>query len=269
MQSTKKFGDLIKKSSAESWRILWAAGTGVVGTEKTVLQRETAMWNSFLQSLTVLPTDKPGMIFFASSAGAIYGSQAGELTENTPPQPISEYGKQKLIQEQLLHDQVVTTPHIRFLIGRLSNLYGTRQNPGKPQGLISRLSRSIIRRQPLHLYVPLDTVRDYLHADDCARQILTCLRLMDSQSEKSMTKIFASEERTTIAEIIRIFRTITKSQPRIVCAPNTVRNEHPPSVSFRSVIWSGTSQSRSISLLQGIHAVHRDQMLQYQKGMLS
>ena len=54
------------------------------------------------------------------------------------------------------------------LVARLSTLYGPGQSRGKPQGLIAHIARGVVRNQPVRIYVPLDTVRDYLAADDAA-----------------------------------------------------------------------------------------------------
>jgi len=48
------------------------------------------------------------------------------------------------------------------MVGRMSNLYGPGQNLKKVQGLISQMCLRVLTRQPLVLYVPLDTIRDYL-----------------------------------------------------------------------------------------------------------
>ena len=55
------------------------------------------------------------------------------------------------------------------MIGRFSNLYGPGQNLGKLQGLISRLALSAVTRQPINIFVPLDTIRDYVYVDDAAQ----------------------------------------------------------------------------------------------------
>ena len=61
------------------------------------------------------------------------------------------------------------------MIGRITNVYGPGQNLGKAQGLISQLGKAYLLRQPISLYVSLDTTRDYIFVDDCARMIIAAV----------------------------------------------------------------------------------------------
>ena len=63
-----------------------------------------------------------------------------------------------------------------LLVGRISNLYGPGQNLAKPQGLVSQLCRAQLTRQPLSVYVSLDTMRDYLYVDDAAAMVVAATR---------------------------------------------------------------------------------------------
>ena len=83
----------------------------------------------------------------------------------TATQPVSPYGFAKLDQEGLVATWAEAT-QVRTIVGRLANLYGPGQNVAKPQGLISQLVLSTLLRRPTSIYVPLDTMRDYLYVDD-------------------------------------------------------------------------------------------------------
>ena len=114
-------------------------------------------------------------LFLASSAGGVYaGSTGAPFTEHTPPAPISPYGLAKLRSEEVATAFAVRTG-TALLVGRLANLYGPGQDLDKPQGLISQLCRAQLTRQPLSVYVSLDTRRDYLFVDDAAAMAVSAL----------------------------------------------------------------------------------------------
>ena len=96
---------------------------------------------------------------------------------------------------------------VDLLIGRLSNLYGPGQKLSKSQGLISHVGRAALRREPVSIYVPLDTIRDYLFAADAGRMVVDALMRRDVSRREGapngvITKIFASEVETTVASVL-------------------------------------------------------------------
>ena len=98
------------------------------------------------------------------------------LTEDSPCRPISEYGRHKLDMEQRLQAWAAGRNNVSTLMGRISNIYGPRQNLSKPQGIISHFARCLIHQRPIHVYMPLDTIRDYIYIDDCADQVIDACR---------------------------------------------------------------------------------------------
>ena len=170
----------------DEWRVIWCAGAGVIGTPAAALARETTTLREFLVKLGIRVQSSavpPGLIFVSSSAGGVWGGSVGRpLTEVSSPAPISAYGRAKLEQEEIVREWARDHPSVRLLIGRISNLYGPGQNLDKPQGLISHLCRCLLQNQPAHIYVPMDTIRDYLFADDCAALIVRCLDRLSAES---------------------------------------------------------------------------------------
>ena len=126
------------------------------------------------------PVGPGGALFFASSAGGVYAGATGSpFTEETAPVAISPYGHAKLRAEAAV-DAFATRTGVPLLVGRLSNLYGPGQDLAKPQGLISQLCRAQLTRQPLSIYVSLDTRRDYLYVDDAAAMVVAGLDAVSS-----------------------------------------------------------------------------------------
>ncbi|MEK7136921.1 MAG: NAD-dependent epimerase/dehydratase family protein [Patescibacteria group bacterium] len=269
--AVRAFAGQIQKG--QPWIVLWAAGIGTVGSAESALAEETHAWEMLLQiaSEYLLPAHPCGTLFFSSSAGAIYsGVGSALITEDTPPHPLSAYGRTKIAQEKLLTSWAEQHPSISCVTGRISNLYGERQNLAKHQGVISHCSGRILRRAPIHVYVPLDTIRDYVYSEDCARAILALLLATQRASHpRRILKIFASERTTTLAEILGIFTRIAKTPPHIVCGRAENAKEHPRCVRFHSTVAKELLPLlRRTSLLEGIHRLHEHQRRLFEQGAL-
>ncbi len=257
------------------WMVLWCAGAGAVGVSEEALARETRIFTSLLEQLAAKRRPGvPGAIFFASSAGGVYaGSSAVACDEDTPPRPINPYGRAKLEQENRLAAWSTGQRDVSTLIGRISNLYGPGQNLHKPQGLISQLCRSVILGRAAHVYVPLDTRRDYLYADDCADAIgLGMVRLFREAAQAQTTihvrKVLASERETSIASLLASLRRIAKRPVRIVVAPSPAARLQPHAIRLRSHVWQDLVPSSHTTLPVGIHRVWQDQLHQLRQGRL-
>jgi UDP-glucose 4-epimerase len=159
------------------------------------------------------------------------------------------------------------TPGVSGLVARISNLYG----PGRPtrsQGLIGRLAETLVHRRPLNVYVPLDTLRDYLYAEDASRYILRCVhRLRRSEDRTSLVKIFAAEHSISIAGIIGILSRVAKRPPRIVCLRHAMNRQQPDRLCFRSRVWTDLAPPM-LDLAAGIRAVYEHHLALFQRGEL-
>ena len=66
----------------------------------------------------------------------------------------------------------------------------------KPQGLLTHIARCIIGNRPIQIYVPLDTVRDDIAADDAAAIMVAGVRALAARP-RVLTKI--QEKKLTIS----------------------------------------------------------------------
>ena len=192
--------------------VFWCAGAGVVGSSQEALDTELRVLQGFLEGWHA----GGGRSFFlASSAGGVYAGSAGPpFTEETPPAPLAPYGHAKIRAERLTREFADRTG-MPVLIGRISNLYGPGQDISKSQGLISQLCRAQLTRQPLSVYVSLDTMRDYLYVNDAAEMSVAAL---DAVAETLVmhVKILASERSTTIASILGDLHRLARRRPPVV-----------------------------------------------------
>ncbi len=239
--------------SAGSWEIFWAAGVGTMGSTEGSLASETGILGVLLRSIESNPIlmVTPGVFVFCSSAGAIYAGASDFLVgEDSFLTPTTAYGREKLKQEQLVRTFAQSASALRRVIVRLSTVYGPGQSHGKQQGLLANIARRMIANQPIQIYVPFDTVRDYITADDAARGMMLLARLNDGAKEK--TRILASEQPVTIAEIISTFKRVAGRSPRVVTSANPLGIAYPRRVCFRSTATTPLEVFPRTSLLLGV-----------------
>jgi UDP-glucose 4-epimerase len=256
--------------SRRTWRLLWCAGVGVIATSAEALAQETSIVTRFVAAVADALADDlslapRGMLFFASSAGGAYAASPAPppFDEDAPVAALAPYGQEKLIQEELF-EGMAEASGVELLIGRLSNLYGPGQNVSKPQGLVGHVGYAALRREPVSIYVPLDTIRDYLFAADAGRMVVEAIEQRDARRaqgapQESTTKIFASEVETTVALVLRAWRQALRHPLRVALAASPVGLLQPRVLSFRSRVWPEVRRQPT-ALPLGVEAVRRDQL---------
>ena len=154
-------------------------------------------------------------------------------------------------------------PPRRCSIGRLSNLYGPGQKLSKRQGLITQVCLRVLSRQPVVLYVPLDTIRDYLFAKDAGALVadgLTRLRHETSQpvATTAVVKILASQQPTTVSTVLAQLRWVTKRPVRVIIAesPNAARQAR--DLRMTSSVWPDLDRRPMTTLSEGMRWVLTD-----------
>ncbi len=140
-----------------------------------------------------------------------------------------------------------------MLVGRLSNLYGPGQDVSKPQGLITQLCRAQLSRQPLSVYVSLDTRRDYLFVDDAAAMVVDGLEKVTEHGVRAL-KVFASERSTTIGAVLGDLHRITRRRPPVVLGTSATSSLQVRDLRLRSVAWPPSTGLARTPLVAGIAA---------------
>lgn len=240
------------------WTVYWAAGVGSMGSAPEDLATEEYALTVLLDGLRKRPQLRscPGAVVFASSAGALYGG-AGTACygESSPVTASTPYAEHKLREEQLVRALVADVPTISALIARYSTLYGVGQARDKAQGLITQIARRIVANEPSHVYVPLDTIRDYLQADDAAQRTLATLRDSRTRCGQATVKIIAAERPTSIAQLIGVFRRVAGRAPRLVTSSDALSAKYMRCVQFVSEEPAGKPHAACRTLVEGIHQV--------------
>lgn len=232
------------------WQLAWSAGAGVVGTTEPELEAEVTLLASFLERLE----RPPRALLLASSAGGVYaGATEPPFTERHEAAPLSAYGHAKLATEaacaRLSRDRGT-----RVAVARFANLYGPDQDLAKAQGLVSQLCLSRVTGRPVRLHVPLDTLRDYVYADDAAAVAVDMLDRVDREPETTVvTKIVASGHAASVSEVVaaatKAFRRRVPLVQAVVDGGPQVRD-----LRLRSVVWTDLDLRVGTPLVVGLRA---------------
>lgn len=244
------------------WSIYWCAGRGVTSTPREAMLAEAEVFRSFLDDISALPAHiiGRGQIFLASSVGGAYaGSAAPPFTEETVPVPLSAYGETKLSMEQSLRD-AASQHGFRGFIARITNLYGPGQDLGKGQGLISVIVESYVTGRPVSIYVPLDTLRDYIYVDDCATVIIAGMkRLAAEPPGRVVTKIVGAMDALSIGAVMgEMSRLRRKPVPLVTGQGNSTGQAS--DLRVRSIVWTELDSLVSTTLPAGLGAIYRAQL---------
>ena len=207
--------------------IIWAAGQGGVAASENLENSEYNSFSEFCTALNVVPELCGSTVVVCSSAGGVYGgSSSPPFSVTTPPRAINTYGDEKLRIEQLAESRLAVKHRLR--IARITNLYGAW--PGKRQGLVNRLCTAAVIREPLQIYVTLDTVRDYIDVADAASILLNEVADSDSIRAETGTSekfIIGSGKATSVGEVISTVTEVSRRKIPISFAESEYRELQP------------------------------------------
>ena len=244
----------------QPWRVIWAAGSATTSTPRDEAMSELEPLTGVLTGLRSALPSGPGVFFLASSAGGVYaGSANPPFSTETPTAPLSAYGELKLAQEAIAAEALGHL--VPVVIGRISNLYGPGQNLDKLQGLISRLALAAATRQPVNIFVPLDTIRDYIYVDDAALTVLETTEL-NGQEPGVAYEIIASGRGTTIGQLIRTMNDVAKRKIPVALGTHASASAQSPDLRLVATI----AERGRTALPSGMKAVHDDVLAHVQRA---
>lgn len=231
----------------------WCAGAGVTSSPDEVFEQEIAAFRHALACLEDEGAARTAVVFLASSAGALYAGATGQpFDDASTPQPLVPYGRTKLQMERTLQEWVAATD-ARGWAGRISNLYGPGQDLEKPQGLISHLLARALDDEPINIFMPLDTRRDYLYVDDGARMALRgTARLADLPHGSFEARLLCSGETQTIAAVMNhVARHVGRPVPYTL-EPSGLATGQSTDLTFVPTTWAGLDHCPRTELDEGI-----------------
>ncbi len=108
-------------------------------------------------------------VIFASSGGAVYGEADTLPTpEGYDGQPLSPYGVNKLSVEKILF-YYKKVKNLDYIILRLSNVYGPRQNSKGEAGVVAIFISKLLKREQAVINGDGHQTRDFVYVKDVAR----------------------------------------------------------------------------------------------------
>jgi UDP-glucose 4-epimerase len=268
----RQLADFMCAAAAGPWQVLWCAGVGVTGSAQETLDAELLVWETFLEALSGVAARarRRGLLFMASSAGGVYAGSPSiaPYDETSVVGPLAPYGRAKLRAEAEALEWS-SSAGVPVLVGRIANLYGPGQNLGKGQGLISQMCKAHLTGQPLSIYVPLDTVRDYLFVDDAGRMVADGLRMLRQDAAVGgtapvVTKVFASQRGTTLAAVLGELRRVFKRAPRIVLGSSPTSAFQAKDLRLGSCVWPRIDARPKTPLAVGVKLTSLDLLRQLQ-----
>ncbi len=178
--------------------------------------------NNVMPTISLLESMKKGKkkIIFFSSGGTVYGvPEQIPIDEKHPTNPISPYGIQKLCIEKLL-EYYGRTYEVDYSILRISNPYGTYQNPKSMQGVIAVFLANILQGKHIEVWGDGSAVRDYIYVDDVMR---ACLCLLDYHGEHRIFNV-GSGKGHSVNEIIDIIKVKLCSEIKVQYLPKRIQD---------------------------------------------
>jgi UDP-glucose 4-epimerase len=219
------------RATEAPWALVWAAGAATVSATEQEAAREAALFRSFARDLASSNLPPDGVIVLVSSAGGVHaGSLVPPFDETTPPAPISPYGRARLAQEEAAAE--LLGQRWPVVLARVSNVYGPGQDLTKLQGLISRLALCSLTREPLNLFVPLSTVRDYIYVDDVARLIHAWIAEEAATPAAARVRILASGQGTSIGQLVRAAQDVGHRKVPIAMGTHPSASSQAPDLRF-------------------------------------
>ncbi len=153
-------------------------------------------------------------VVFASSGGAVYGDASVIPTpEDYPAKPVSPYGIEKLTVEHYL-DFYKKEYGLDYLILRLANVYGPRQNSKGEAGVIAIFCAKLIGRGQPIINGDGKQTRDFVFVKDVVRA-----SVLGMQKNKSGVFNIGTGVQTNINDIFRKLKGLFNVEIKEIHAP--------------------------------------------------
>ena len=171
----------------------------------------------FVEALHRSPRDR--LVVMPSSGGTVYDvSHDPPYREDSPCAPASEYGKAKLVMEQILAREAPDDTTVA--IARVSNAYGPGQPAGTGQGVIAHWLDAAVHGREIVLFGAESVTRDFVYVDDVASAIA---RIVDTPGAPPVVNVGAGAP-TSLGELARLVGSVV--------GPERFRVRHEPARPF-------------------------------------
>lgn len=137
-------------------------------------------------------------VVYASTGGALYRAEGHRpFHEDSPVEPTTSYGVQKLMGEHYLR-LAVQEGWLTATSLRIGNPYGVLLPAERQQGFIGVALSRLLEGRPVRVFGDPDNVRDYIHLDDVMRMFELMLERHDGWNLYNV----GSGEGRTVREVL-------------------------------------------------------------------
>jgi len=201
--------------------VLWAAGRGGFDLDPATFEAELTSFRHVVDFAADFEKHSglPVAFHMLSSAGGLYEGQTG-VSPHSTPDPRRPYGTLKLAQEAYL--KAACTLAGRHIY-RPSTVYGF-SGFEKRMGLVAKLIWGKTDGRLSSVFVPLQTIRDYLFVGDVARYVAGKMALAEPATYN--TYILASGKPTSIGEVIRTIDRVVPGRAYLHLRPRDFNREN-------------------------------------------
>jgi len=154
--------------------------------------------------------------FIAASSAAVFGNPSDiPLTEESLKNPISPYGKSKLMMEEKILE--FSKQHkLNSIILRFFNLYGIGQSL-QYAGVITKFLENIKKNTTLEIFGTGEQTRDFIHVNDAVNSFDLAIKNIDGKIGKIYN--VGSGTRTTILKLAYLLLKISGKNLKIIHKP--------------------------------------------------
>ena len=185
-------------------------------------------------------------ILFASSGGTVYGEQeVFPASEAHPTRPLSPYGISKLTCEYYL-EYYRRVAGLKYVVLRLANVYGPRQNADGEAGVIAIFAQNMLRGEQPRINGNGFQTRDYVYVGD----VVEAVRAVFVQPAEGIFNVGTGTE-TTVNEIFARLKELTNSPCQEIHGP-AKKGEQLRSVLDASKLEKETAWAHAVSLSEGL-----------------
>ena len=182
------------------------------------------------------------LMFVFSSSCAVYGDAKPPITLNTDLNPISAYGKSKMLAEELIQNSGLNHSILRYF-----NVYGPRQRDDSPYSAVIPIFFSkLLAGLPPTIYGTGEQTRDFIHVDDVVSANLSALR---GEGEPILN--IGTGKATSIAELLHTIQEFMRqNDEHLVLEQPVIAQAREGEIQHS---WCGDATA-TISLETGLHS---------------
>lgn len=153
-------------------------------------------------------------VVFISSGGTVYGvPETVPIREDHPTEPICSYGITKLTIEKYLA-LFQRTRGLEYVVTRLSNPYGERQNPQAKQGAVGVFLGKISRGERITIWGDGEVVRDYIYIRDACASLIAAARYKPDADYPRIFNI-GSGAGCSLNELVKSLRSVVDADVKV------------------------------------------------------